>query len=393
MPNPSEFVLRFLQTVGRTEEAEFYLRLFRQLPKPSFALIAAETDVLEQAIGSIGESVRFLSALGLFPVFAVGLLTPSQPHHALNLFERLKLEKAPAELVPATTAQVLERVATGLGQQRAVVLDFSEPTVDANFELLGRLLVHLGTRKLVLLRASSGLGPKSPGLLRLSESHQLPTDENGISVINLRTDLSPLKARGGLTDNELALLQRLHTVHTLAPGLLTSVTSPLNLLRELFTVRGAGTLIKTGSSVQRYERYSDLDYPRLAQLLEDTFGRSLRPSFAEKSPLRIYLEAGYRGAAVIYPGIHKAAYLTKFAVDRRAQGEGIGRDLWEALVREYPILYWRARTLNPISSWYATQCDGMQQVGAWRVYWRGILPRAIPGIIQDALAREQDLIG
>jgi GNAT superfamily N-acetyltransferase len=393
VPNPSEFVLRFLQTVGRTEDAEFYLRLFRQLPKPSFAFIAAEAEVLEQAIGSLGESLRFLTALGLFPVFAVGLLSPSEPGQARALFARLQLEKAPSKVVLASQPDVIETVASALQHRTSVILDFDEPSMAGNFELLSRLVVHLGTRKLVLLRAAGGLGPKSLGLLRLSKSHQLPTDENGINVINLRTDLGPLQASKGVSADELELLERLWTLHAQRPSLLTSVTSPLNLLRELFTVKGAGTLVKTGSSVQTYDRYSALDQARLERLLEETFGRELRTKFFEKAPLRIYLEASYRGAAIVYPGMHRAAYLTKFAVDRRAQGEGIGRDLWEALLRDYPILYWRARMQNPISSWYATQCDGMQQVGTWRVYWRGISPRDIPSTIHDALAREQDLIG
>ena len=38
--NPADVVLTFLESVGRRAEAELYLRLFRQLPKESFALIA-----------------------------------------------------------------------------------------------------------------------------------------------------------------------------------------------------------------------------------------------------------------------------------------------------------------------------------------------------------------
>lgn len=392
MPNPSDFVLQFLQSVGRAEDAEFYLRLFQKVPKRSFACIAAESDVLEQALGSLSESLRFLSQLELFPVFAVGLLGPD-PGRAWDLLERLRLEGTPASYVDASTPGLLDLVETQLNLRRTVVLEFHNAGSTEDFELLSRLLIHLGTRKFVLLRAAGGLGPKQAGLLGLSRSHQLPTDENGISVINLRTDLGPLRATGKLSPEEARVLSRLEGLHERTPALLTNVTSPFNLLRELFTVRGAGTLVKTGSAVQQYESYAALDYARLERLLEETFGRELRSNFAARAPLRVYVEASYRGAAIVYSGINRAAYLTKFAVDRRAQGEGIGRDLWEALLRDFPVLYWRARTANPISSWYATQCDGMHQVGAWRVFWRGIRPREIPSAIADALGREQDLIG
>jgi GNAT superfamily N-acetyltransferase len=401
VPNPSEFVLRFLQSVGRTEDSQFYLKLFQQLPKPSFAFIATDPDIVEQTIGSISESLRFLAALELFPVFAVGLMAAEPPETARQLFRRLRSEHTPAELWDASGPQfqvdqgkvLLEAVSKTLNHKRTVVLDFGSMQNEAKFEMLARLLVHLGTRKLVLLKAASGIGPRTTGLLQLTRSHRLQTDENGINVINLRSDLKLLEANGGLDLDEIQLLRKLDFLHSRAPSLLTSVTSPLNLLRELFTVRGAGTLIKTGSAVQQYTSYSALDYARLVRLLEETFSRSLRPQFHEKEPLRIYLEAGYRGAAIVYPGINKAAYLTKFAVDRRAQGEGIGRDLWEALVRDFPVLYWRARTQNPISAWYATQCDGMHQIGNWRVFWRGIPPSNIQSTIREALSREQDLIG
>jgi acetylglutamate synthase len=83
-------------------------------------------------------------------------------------------------------------------------------------------------------------------------------------------------------------------------------------------------------------------------------------------------------------------YLTKFAVDRVAQGEGMGRDLWEALVRDHPALYWRSRAENPITSWYAGLCDGLMRVGGWIAFWRGIAPADVPRLIDDALKRPED---
>ena len=40
-----------------------------------------------------------------------------------------------------------------------------------------------------------------------------------------------------------------------------------------------------------------------------------------------------------------APYLTKFAVERQAQGEGIGGELWSMLIRDFPRFFWRSRAV------------------------------------------------
>jgi acetylglutamate synthase len=192
-----------------------------------------------------------------------------------------------------------------------------------------------------------------------------------------------------LKPDEQALLAQIKTLHEARPPLFTSIASPLNLLRELFTVRGAGTLIKTGTSIQKAESIAELDVARITRLLDDTFGKSLRRDFLQRPCLAIYVEANYRGVAIVESGV-RGAYLTKFAVDPTAQGEGIGRDLWEAMLRDHPSIYWRARTNNAIASWYQSECDGMHAEGTWRVYWRNIASADLPVMIADALARPLD---
>jgi GNAT superfamily N-acetyltransferase len=257
------------------------------------------------------------------------------------------------------------------------------------FASLERLLVGLGTRKLVVLRSQGGLGAKEVGRVTLTPNHRLVTSDAGISVINLRSDLSHLRSGAALGDDELQLLLQIASLHSACPGLLTSVASPLNLLRELFTVKGAGTLIKTGSNIEHYDSYAQIDRQRLVHLLEDTFERPLVSDFLNRKPEDVYLEAEYRGAAIVVSGAG-AAFLTKFAVNKRAQGEGIGRDLWESMVRDHDRIYWRARPKNPAVSWYQSECDGMQRTDDWLVFWKGVAPESVPALIADAIARKPD---
>jgi acetylglutamate kinase len=169
-----------------------------------------------------------------------------------------------------------------------------------------------------------------------------------------------------------------------------AVTSPLLLLRELFTIRGAGTLIKRGSPILVKEGFDGIDEKRLTALLRSSFGRDLLPGFFDRGIARVYLEENYRGAALVRT-TPLGAYLCKLAVEREAQGEGLGRDLWRLVVSDYKSLFWRARPDNPILPFYLQECDGMTRAAEWHVFWKGLEPAHIPEAIATALAQPVDL--
>jgi acetylglutamate kinase len=106
--------------------------------------------------------------------------------------------------------------------------------------------------------------------------------------------------------------------------------------------------------------------------------------------LAAYIAPEYHGAAVLEPS-PIAAILSKFVVDPVAQGEGMGRDIWQAMILEQPSVIWRARSKNPICSWYAWQCDGMVRRGYWTVYWRGVEPDQVQAVVDLMLSRPEDL--
>jgi acetylglutamate synthase len=87
-----------------------------------------------------------------------------------------------------------------------------------------------------------------------------------------------------------------------------------------------------------------------------------------------------------------ATYLNKFAVDRQAQGEGIGGDLWSVMTRDYPTFFWRARPSNPILAWYLKNADGVARLSDWHVFWRGLTVDQIEPAIRYALAAPVDFV-
>jgi GNAT superfamily N-acetyltransferase len=393
-PAPSsaaaEAVLTFLESVGRRSEAEFYLRMFHGLPKESFAVIVPGGPVVRSALGSIVEQLRFLADLGLYATVVLGLFDPES---AATSSERLVKRLPIASMAPSphemSEPGLVEAVREDLRRERIPVLNFRKvegESVDQRLAQLGELVRSLGTRKVALLRRRGGFRP----LAGKRADTQLSVEGGRISIINLTTDRERI-APGMLSKRDTELLTASDRLIQLTEpnSALVSITSPLNLLKELFTVKGAGTLIKRGSAIERHLSYATVDVPRLRQLLETSFGKELAPGFFDLPPLSVYIDASYRGAAIVHDA-YPAPYLSKFAVQPEAQGEGIGRDIWEVLVRHHAELYWRSRADNPIASWYLSVCDGMVRRAAWQIYFRGIPVELIPEAVAQAERRGAD---
>ena len=107
--------------------------------------------------------------------------------------------------------------------------------------------------------------------------------------------------------------------------------------------------------------------------------------------LRAYVSENYR-AAVILNQDGPQPYLDKFAVLDDAQGEGLGRAVWELMRAETPALYWRSRRYNPVNLFYDAEADGSFRREPWKAYWFGLDDfDAIRLCVEDALARAPSL--
>ena len=377
---PQDVVLRFLESTGRPSEARLYLGLFRARPREQFAAIAIDAHVMADAADAVVQDLRFLAALDLFPTVVLGIFQPAEAvAHARSLRRHLEAEGVPVEELSAATSGLAARLTDSARGGRVPLVVF-EPAGNeqpaGRLERLGGLLRELEVRKLLFLHRPGGL--RQGGAL--------------VPIVNLTTDLPALLASREISRKEAVILEQARRLCEEAqPASFTvAVTSPLNLLRELFTVKGAGTLLRRGARVARHEGWDGVDLPRLRELLTSSFGRAPAESFFGRTPGRVYLEEGYRGCAILTDA-PLGAYLTKFAVSAEAQGEGIARDLWEALAADTPVVFWRARRTNTISEWYAKLCDGLVRLPDWTVYWKGLPPGDIPAAIDWAVAQPVDI--
>lgn len=379
--DPADAVLRFLESAGRRDEAEFYLALFRTDAKERFATISVDAQVARQALEAVVLDLRFLAALGLTPVVVLGLIDPAQAdEHAARLERRLRRADVPAAVLPsAHTPDLPEQAAREARAGTIPIIPFDAAdgaTPDERFARLAVLLGAFQTRKLIFLNRR--------GVLRQRGAP--------VSIVNLTTEYESFAASRELSRKQhLIVVQARRLIFELVPHrLLISITSPLELLRELFTIKGAGTLLRRGFTIERRAGWAGVDRDRLRALLESSFGRPPVDAFFHREVSRVYLEESYRGAAILVDTA-LGTYLSKFAVDREAQGEGMGRDLWEVVAAEHRTIFWRARADNAISAWYAKLCDGLARFTHWNVYWKGLPTERIPRAIEYALTQPIDI--
>ena len=162
------------------------------------------------------------------------------------------------------------------------------------------------------------------------------------------------------------------------------------MTRELFTYRGAGTLVRKGEEINAFETPDDATLRRVLELVEKSFANTLREGWFEtlNSPVVLLSKSG-RAAAIMTRGIGGLAYLDKFIVTSEAQGEGLGAAIWQVVRARYPSLYWRSRNANPVTPWYFQQADSSNRAGQWVVFSIGIEDAAQrERCVEDALKRD-----
>jgi acetylglutamate kinase len=380
-----EIIHRFLESVGQKADVDLYLRLFRGERKESFAIIAADAQIVKTALDPVHFDLRILAGLGLLPVVMLGLYEAKDADRQAERVHDWLLEDAvPARIVASGADMGADTIAA----VRAAIADGAIPLIslegvkeaatEARFRVLAALAEALETRKVIFLSRRAGLIPQGVA------------PDVRLSLVTLAADYDRLIAAGTLSRRQTMLLRQIkHLLERVPHRMSATVVNPLHLLRELFTTGGAGTLIRRGSRIETFGGWDGVDRARLRGLFESAFGRTLDDRFFADSVERLYIEEAYRGAAVVR-ATAVGPYLTKFAVERQAQGEGLGTELWSLLVHDFPAFFWRARPANPINPWYVKQCDGMSRFPDWQVFWRGLPVEGIDPAVRYALGAPSD---
>ena len=377
LTRPQDLVLRFLSSVGHKHDADFYLDFFTSLKPESFAIIVIDQDIASDELESVLFEIRYLMRLSLFPVILI-----QTDKSTVTRFQDDPLARKSGWSTGILSDDfsfeekidlIRERI-----KKRALPLIRLDPATDSTETVLSYAKT-LGTARVIWLRRQGGIAPKN--------------SESALSIINLRFEKEKIIADENFLTEDKALINFADATIKCCPHRITiSIASPRDLLRELFTVKGAGTLLQKGSLIFEKNSMADVDADSLKNLLEISFERSLRDDFFNESFDKIYLEENYMGAALT-KNFGDSCYVSKFAVGTEARGLGVGKDLWVKMTSDHKKIFWRSHPSKFINQWYIKQCDGFQRTPDWIIFWKGVEPKDISQIIDYSLKQPQDFLG
>jgi len=369
-----DIVLSSLSAIGANHEAKFYAELFASQAPESFALVVIDprclkNPLLESLIGNL----RILSNLGLTPVLLVGALDDD---HTSVRFQSQRLARdmeqsniGVVKLDTATYGLITDiRKVTRAG--KLVVLEMTHRVKSMN---LTKLASELMPNKILFLQPSGGL------------------TQNGARLETVTIDEVPiLLGQGCLSQGQTRFLQSVVTLDGNTESRRAYViASPLNLLTELFTTKGSGTLISQKITMKSGRSFRSFNIRELQNSIEGAFDKKIDTDFFKRNLHWGFIETEYRGGA-LFTQLADLPYLSKFWVAKVARGEGIASDIWDVICKDVPAFFWRSRMENPFNDWYMTACDGMQVQGDWRVFWKGLDAAQIPLAIKVASSAPDD---
>ncbi len=406
-------IIRLLSNMASAKEIQMYLRRFSQQDATRFAVVKVGGAILRDELEALVSSLAFLQQVGLTPVVVHGggpqldvelqqagiekqtvdglrVTTPESLSiirrvlirenqrlvEALQadgvrasgiqtgVFEVDYLDKAKYGLVGTVAATRTEQVKSAIRMGTIPVISSLGETshgqiLNINADWAANALIkELQPYKIIFLTATGGL---------------LDGQDRLIDSINLSSDFERLMSEPWLHSGMRVKIQQIYDLLMDLPlSSSVSITKPAELAKELFTHRGSGTLVRRGESILCFERWEDLDLPRLSGLIQSGFGRGLTQDyFASTQPFKIYVSEHYR-AALVLTLENGVAHLDKFAVAEDAKGEGLGKAAWKFVKAQNPQMFWRSRNTNPINDFYFEEADGCIKGEPWNVFWYGL---------------------
>lgn len=405
-------IVQLLSNMQDGKEIRAYLQRFSSIDQSRFAVIKIGGAILQEQLQETADALAFLHTVGLTPIVIHGggpqldatlrergVETPkidglrvtdaATMDAARDVFigENIKLvEAVRAEGVEADgiiagviEADYLDKAKYGyvgeptnvrLGMLHSIVKSGAIPILtclgiasggqllNINGDSATRAVVQaLQPLKVIFLTGTGGLLDK----------HKKP-----MHSINLASDYEKLMkadwVNGGM---RLKLIEIKRLLDALPLTSSVSITTPKELVRELFTHGGSGTLIRQGEAIRTFTSKTRLDRDKTIALVEAAFGRKLKEDWWKRLDVhQVFMSERYRAGAVLTK-IDDFVYLDKFAVTEEARGEGLSRTIWRQVSKQNPAFWWRSRTANNFNAFYNDMATGSVKKGAWTVYWIG----------------------
>ncbi|GBF49181.1 putative acetylglutamate kinase [Leptospira ryugenii] len=358
-----------------------FLQEFKSLSPESFALLYADTNTIFECSEALFSDIKLLSRLDLYPVV---FLEEESFEYIKLFFQSSKFQDNRGigfafEVIP-DEGDYLGNVKSSIRSKKIPVILWQKKEiglVDSVYQIINALQIN----KVIQLHHEGPIYEEDSGKV--------------ISLIPTGEALERYKSNFAIEESnrDLHFIQFAEKLIELKndPRFSVVLTSPYTLLRELFTVKGSGTLVKKENKIYKFTQLSEVDTKKLFQLIETSFRKRISPHFLASHFDLLYLEENYQGCA----WLNKTQYgylLSKFAVNETARGAGVGRDIWDLISVEAIPLFWRSKTTNTINKWYMKVAQGIEKDEQWYYYWLGLDRKLIPNVIEHLKTMPEDFI-
>ena len=391
-------------TIG--PEADFYLQEMRELEPGRFAVIKVGGETVSQDLESLSSDIAMLANLGLYPVIVHG----GGPQINEDL-ETRGIEPKRHKGLRITDEDTLESVQRGLNRVNQTLVDaLSAKGVGAtginegvfvahhkDKETLGHVgevdhvetaaiqeAIEAGKVPIVSCLGQDAEGnplningdPAAQALGAAMQPYRfimltdvpgvLGRDRRVMSVLNDTQKVEELIADGTISEGMIPKVESgMSILHDLPQDSSVVITNPQQLLRELFTHQGGGTLLRHGDAITHLQSVDAVDQQEVRKLIENSLGKRLLDDYFEKLPedAEIFItDRGYRGLAIVLPSENgHPAYIDKLVVRPEEQGHGIGDEIVDKVLEEHPEgVFWRVRKDNKSLDWYRSRGRGQE---------------------------------
>ncbi len=412
------FVFDFIRKIGKEEEFRLFLDSFKQLPSYKFAVIKISGQTIENNLDIIAQDIAFLNKLEIFPIIIHGagsaLDKKLKNTYKVNGYRYTKREDIPvikkifSDIANSLSNKIIEmggnatvvdnvfyckrieqlgyvgniqkidknKIIEAVESDKTVIISpigsDGKNLLNINADTAAKAIVkELGVKKFILLTETGGV---------------LDTAGNIISFINI-SDIDEMSFISG------GMKLKLYEIRDFLkenPFCEVVITSADKILQEIFTIKGSGTFIKFYRIFStRHIKEVGVDIAK--QVLENSFNKELVHDYLKSDFKEIFYHEEKDGIAIIKE-VDGVPYLDKIAVRREKQGTGLGKSLWDAVIKKYNTLTWRSAIDNIFNKFYFKNCDGMIKKNNWIVYWKNLPDEKILDIVNKISSIKKTLI-
>ncbi len=411
-----DIIFKFLKKIDKPE-FKLFLNLFSNLPKIKFAVIKISGKALEDHLELIAEDIAFLNKLDIYPIIVHGCgstldkrLPESEKIDGIRITKKEDMKVIQSsfkEIADSLKENIIEK-----GGKAEIVEDLFYCEQLEQYGFVGKIkkiklskiksLIDLNITPIISPLGDSSVGKLNINadnvakeLVKIIEPKKFIFITKTSGILDSKGKLIPfLNLSGNVFENITGgmLLKVKEIKDFLSSGVDYEVviTNPKNLIKELFTIKGGGTYIKY-HTINQTSDVNSIDKEKVKWTLEDAFDKTLVEDYFENGIKEVFYEKEYEGVAIINE-INGMPYLDKFAVAKSYQGTGLGKSLWDRVIKEYPKLIWRSSADNSINTFYTKLCDGVIKNCEWNFYWKNLSNNEIMSTIDLVIKKKKTLI-